>query len=102
MKQIAELQKNADAAAALLKHLANPQRLMILCYMVEEPQSVNSIVARVGLSQSAVSQHLARLREAGLVTTSRKAQSVYYQLADEHARRVLEVLYALYCGNKNV
>lgn len=89
---------NADAAAALLKALANSQRLRILCLLASGEHSVREINAKVPLSQSALSQHLARLREDGLVTTRRKAQSIRYALADGPAARIIDTLYACYCS----
>ena len=72
--QLADLQPRADEAAALLRVLANPHRLLILCALVEGERSVGQLQARLALSQSALSQHLARLREAGVVVTRRAAQ----------------------------
>lgn len=87
----------ADAAAALLKVLGNAQRLRILCLLVEGEHSVGEINAQVALSQSALSQHLAVLREQGLVSTRREAQTIHYALAEGPARAILETLHALYC-----
>ena len=89
---------NADAAAALLKALANSQRLRILCLLVGGERSVSEINAKVKLSQSALSQHLAKLREEGLVTTRREAQSIHYALADGPAARIIDTLYGCYCS----
>ncbi len=93
-----ELQKAADAASSLLKALANEQRLLLLCQMVDGEKSVGALTAFVGLAQSAVSQHLARLRHEGLVTTRRESQTIYYALADDRARQVIELLYSMYCA----
>jgi DNA-binding transcriptional ArsR family regulator len=85
-------------AAVLLKALANEQRLLILCNLVsagEMPAGV--LVERVGLSQSALSQHLARLREEGLVTFRREAQSLVYRIADPRAEQMLGLLRDLFC-----
>lgn len=91
------LNENADAAAALLKALANSQRLRILCLLVGGEHSVNEINAAVALSQSALSQHLARLREEGLVTTRREAQTIHYALADGPAAHIIATLHDFYC-----
>lgn len=91
--------RNAGAAAQLLKQLANEKRLMILCALVEGEQSVGALNAAVALSQSALSQHLARLREAGLVSTRRDGQLIYYALAGDKAPAVLQLLHALYCAD---
>ena len=92
------MRENADEAAGLLKALANGQRLRILCLLVAGEQSVGEINASVELSQSALSQHLARLRDEGLVTTRREAQTIYYALADGPAGQIIATLHAIYCG----
>ena len=95
---IAKLEQRAAEAARLLKLLANENRLLILCRLVAERElSVGGIADAVGLSQSALSQHLAKMREEGLVTTRRKAQTVLYRIADPDARRVLALLKNIYC-----
>lgn len=93
----AAMAAQADAAAELLKTLGNPQRLRILCLLVEGEHSVGEINAHVPLSQSALSQHLAVLREQALVETRREAQTIYYVLADGPARALLRTLHDLYC-----
>lgn len=87
----------AAEAAALLKSLAHEARLMVLCQLVEGEHSVGALQDVTELSQSALSQHLARLREDGLVSTRREAQTIFYRLADPKAARVLETLAAIYC-----
>jgi ArsR family transcriptional regulator, virulence genes transcriptional regulator len=95
---LAELERRATDAAQLLKLLANENRLMILCRLVAQREmSVGSLAAAVGLSQSALSQHLARLREEGLVSTRRDGQTVYYHVGDPKARRLLTLLTNIYC-----
>lgn len=90
-------QKAADAAQ-LLKLLANEHRLVILCRLAETREmSVNGLAEAAGLSQSAISQHLARMREDGLLATRREAQTVYYHLADPNATRLLALLRDIYC-----
>ncbi|MGV3635361.1 MAG: ArsR/SmtB family transcription factor [Pseudorhodoplanes sp.] len=94
------LEQRAGEAAQLLKLLANETRLLILCRLVAEGEmSVNAIVSAAGLGQSAVSQHLARLRDDNLVTTRRDGQSIYYRIADKNAARVIAVLKDIYCGD---
>ncbi len=93
-----EMELHALAAAELLKALANEQRLMILCNLVEGPLSVSQLNERIELSQSALSQHLAVLREAGVVRTERESQSVRYSLPAGVVTRLLEVLHAEFCG----
>jgi DNA-binding transcriptional ArsR family regulator len=92
------MRENADAAALLLKMLANGQRLRVLCLLAGGELSVRQINERVDLSQSALSQHLAKLREEGLVTTRRQSQAIYYRLSSGPARRIISSLYAIYCG----
>jgi ArsR family transcriptional regulator len=87
----------ANEAAALLKALAHKARLMVLCQLTEGEHAVGALQAGSGLSQSALSQHLAKLREEGLVATRREGQTIYYRLADPKAARVLETLAAIYC-----
>lgn len=93
-----DMQPHAAHAAQLLKGLANEQRLMILCHLVKEPLSVGELNDRVPLSQSALSQHLAVLRESGLVRTEREAQSVRYSLPAGVVTRLLGVLSEEFCG----
>ena len=92
-----EMAAQAEAAAELLKTLGNAQRLRILCLLVEGEFSVSEINASVALSQSALSQHLAVLREQALVNTRRDAQTIYYSLAQGPARALLHTLHELYC-----
>ena len=83
---IAELERKAGEAAHLLKLLANENRLLILCRLVLARElSVNDLVDAVGISQSALSQHLAKMREEGLLATRREAQTVFYRIADPNA-----------------
>ena len=87
----------AGEAAALLKALAHEARLMVLCQLTEGEHSVGALQEGSGLSQSALSQHLAKLREEGLVATRREGQTIFYSLADPKAARVLETLASIYC-----
>lgn len=92
-----ELQKRAAEAAALMKALSNPRRLMILCELASGERTVGALERAVGLSQSALSQHLARLRRDGLVKTRRQAQTIHYSLASPRVSEVIALLYRLYC-----
>lgn len=96
-----DLSHGLGAAAQLLKVLANERRLMILCLLSEGEISVGALADQVGLSLSALSQHLAKLREDGLVATRKQAQTVYYSLASGEARAVIKTLSDLYCRPKN-
>ncbi len=95
---VRELQANAQRAGALLKAMANDRRLVILCLLAEGERSVGELEPLVGLSQSALSQHLARLRRDRLVATRRDAQTIFYSLQGDDVRQVLQTLHALYCG----
>lgn len=94
----AEMRRHAGDAAGLLKLLANESRLMVLCALAEGELSVGEINSVVDLSQSALSQHLASLREAGLVATRREAQLIYYRLADDKVTRIMQTLQSIYCA----
>ncbi len=92
------MQDHAVEAATFLKALANDQRLLTLCCLIDGPLSVGEINQRVPLSQSSLSQHLGVLRDAGLVTTNRKSQTVYYALAQGPALKIMEILYSAFCA----
>jgi DNA-binding transcriptional ArsR family regulator len=95
-----KLAKQAGEAAQLLKLLGNEKRLLILCFLaVRGEMTVGELVVVVKLSQSALSQHLARLREDGLVVFRRTSQTLHYRVADQRALRVLQVLKEIYCGD---
>ena len=91
------IQPHADKAAELLKALANEQRLMILCNLREGPLSVGELNERVDLSQSALSQHLAVLRESNVVVTTRESQSIRYSLPEGVVTRIIGILYKEFC-----
>lgn len=95
---VTTMRNHAGDAAQLLKALANEKRLLVLCMLAEGERSVGELNARVDLSQSALSQHLAVLRNDGLVTTRREAQTIYYTLAKGPAQRIIETLHGIYCG----
>ena len=90
------LEACAQPAARLLKLLASEQRLMLLCRLVEGEAPVGALADHAGLSPSAASQHLAKMRAEGLVATRREAQTIHYRLADPAALRVLETLFEIY------
>jgi DNA-binding transcriptional ArsR family regulator len=93
----AELRRSARRATCVLKAMANEHRLLILCQLVGRECSVNELVRIVGLSQSALSQHLAKLRRDQLVRTRRQAQTIYYSLASREIEAIIATLYDLYC-----
>jgi len=88
---------SASQASALLKALSNEHRLMILCQLGEGELQVSELLDRVGLSQSALSQHLARLRDDGLVAARREGVAVFYRIADPAALKVIAVLAEIFC-----
>ncbi len=96
--RIADFERKAAEAAGLLKLLANENRLLILCRLaMADEMSVNNLADAVGLSQSALSQHLAKMRGEGLLATRREAQTVFYRISDPNAARVLALLKSIYC-----
>src|SRR3972149_4180229 len=95
---IQEIVANRFEAEELLKALANSHRLMILCELRDGERSVSALERVVPLAQSALSQHLAKLREGGFVTTRREAQTIYYSLAHARVARLIEVLHELFCA----
>jgi DNA-binding transcriptional ArsR family regulator len=100
---IMDLTSKSEEAAALMALLANAHRLRILCALQMGEQSVSALEEVVDLSQSALSQHLAKLRAAKIVSTRREAQTIYYAIADDRVGQVLALLVKLYCpGEKQV
>lgn len=92
------MRRQAGAAEKMLKALASRHRLMILCQLIEAEHSVGGLAEFLGLRDSTVSQHLALLRKDGLVSTRRKGQTIWYALASEPVRGLVETLYEIYCG----
>ncbi len=93
----AEMERGVSAATALLKALANPQRLRILCQLATGEKTVSQLMESVGMRQAAVSQQLQRLRAENLVTARREGRNVYYRLSDPAALEVFSTLHRLYC-----
>ena len=95
------MQARAEDASRLLKALGNAQRLRVLCLLVNQEMSVGQINEELpDLSQSALSQHLAKLREEGLVRTRREAQTIWYSLEDGPTHQIIATLYGIYCVPK--
>lgn len=91
-------EKKAGEVSEVLKAVANARRLMLLCKLVEHGErTVGDLVEDVGLSQSALSQHLAKLRDKGLVTYRRESQTLWYRIADPRLGALFTTLYELYC-----
>lgn len=97
-QRIEQMRAHAPDAAGLMKALGNESRLMILCTLAEGERSVGDLNAMIPLSQSALSQQLARLRGQGIVETRRESQTIYYSLAEGPADRVIRLLHDIYCG----
>jgi ArsR family transcriptional regulator len=90
--------KNAVEVAGILRALANERRLMILCQLVEEGEAtVGSLVEAVGISQSAMSQHLGKMRDEGIVSFRRESQTIWYRIADPRIQQLFATLHRLYC-----
>lgn len=88
----------AESAAHLLKAMASPVRLKILCQLVDGEKSVGQIADLLGVRDALVSQHLALLRKDGLVSNRREAQTIFYSIASTSAESIIRTLYTLYCG----
>lgn len=95
---LATFEQKASGVADTLKAIGNARRLMLLCKLVEHGEvTVGDLARDVGLSQSACSQHLAKMRDEGLVTYRRESQTLWYAIADSRVETLLATLYQLYC-----
>lgn len=92
-----QMRESAVKAESLLKMLANQHRLLILCSLLQEPKSVSQLNDAIALSQSALSQHLAKLRHLGLVSTEKVGQQVFYTIVSDEVLAVMKTLYEIYC-----
>ena len=88
----------ADKASALMRTLGHKGRLMVLCQLAGSEKSVGELSDSLGIPQSPLSQHLARMRKEGLVKTRREAQTIFYSLKADDAGKIIECLYGLYCA----
>jgi DNA-binding transcriptional ArsR family regulator len=95
---VMDMTGTAERVSELMKVLANKHRLLVLCQLVEGERSVGELAQRLGVREPAMSQQLAVLRREGLVRPRRAAQTIYYGLARDDVRRLMEFLYATYCG----
>ncbi len=91
------LEARAEDVAARLALIANPKRLLVLCALTEGELSVGALQGAVGISQSSLSQHLAKLREGRVVSTRREAQTIYYRLSDPQIQNLMAALYETFC-----
>ena len=96
--QMSDLEPSADEAAELLLTMGNPKRLLILCHLLDQELSVGELTQRVGLAQSPISQHLAKLRALRLVVARRDGQSMRYRLASPQVGELLVTLHGIYCA----
>lgn len=94
---IAQMNKNSAKAESMLKILASAKRLMILCHLVKEKKSVSELLELVDLSQSALSQHLAKMRKEGILKCQKEGQIVYYSICNFEVEAILNTLYLIYC-----
>ncbi len=92
--------RNVKQASLLLKAISNPHRLLVLCQLAGGEKSVGELEKIIGLSQSALSQHLARLRRQNLVKTRRQAQTIFYSLDGEEAARIIGALNDIFAETK--
>ena len=94
-----KMQESAKTASELLKLLGHPDRLMVLCQLKAGEQSVGQLSQSVGIKQSALSQHLARMLHLGVVDSRRDAQTIYYSISGEKVTKVVSLMYELYCSD---
>ena len=93
-----QLEAHAAAAESFLRSIANRHRLMVLCSLVEGEVSAGELSRRLGLTQSNLSRHLGTLREEGLVATRREATTIYYRIASDRVRTILQTLHGMFCA----
>ena len=99
---LVELAGAARDAASLLKRLANPDRLLLLCNLVEEERNVSALEALTGIRQPTLSQQLGVLREEGIVETRREGKFIFYRIASAPALALLQTLYDMFCGPASI
>ncbi len=99
--ELDELMRSARKASDFLKALSHENRLLLLCLLAERERSVTELENILSLRQPTVSQQLARLRLDDLVTTRRDGKTIYYSLASEDARRVISVIYDIFCKTRH-
>ena len=97
-----ELLENAKRASNFLKALANENRLIILCCLEEGEKNVGELESMLGIRQPSLSQQLARLRSDGLVATRRDSKQIYYRLASEEVKKMIGLLYEMFCADEHV
>jgi DNA-binding transcriptional ArsR family regulator len=98
--RLEELMRNARDASDLLKALSHESRLIVLCLLAEKERSVGELEQILSLRQPTISQQLARLRFDDLVTTRREGKTIYYSIANDDVRRLIEVIYDIFCESR--
>jgi DNA-binding transcriptional ArsR family regulator len=99
-RELDAMQENAQQAATVLRTLSNEARLLVMCQLGQGEMSVGALQDAVGLGQSALSQHLARLRTEGFVATRREGQTIHYRIADPRVSRLIGALHDIFCNPK--
>jgi DNA-binding transcriptional ArsR family regulator len=94
---MAQMHERADEAIAVLKAMANHNRLLLLCELVQGERSVGELAQTLSLAQSVVSQHLSLLRREGIVSGRRDAQSIYYRISDDRVQSLMATMFTLFC-----
>jgi DNA-binding transcriptional ArsR family regulator len=92
-----EMRKNVENSSAFLKLLSNPTRLLILCNLIESERCVGDLEKDLNISQSALSQHLSKMRDKGIVKSEKQGQHVFYSISDSDVVDIINVLYKLFC-----
>ena len=92
-----EMRKNVENSSSFLKLLSNPTRLMILCNLIESERCVGGLEKDLNISQSALSQHLSKMRDKGVVKSEKQGQHVFYSISDSDVVDIINVLYKLFC-----
>lgn len=101
-RDVGDMEAHAAEAAAMLRLLASERRLTVLCTLIVEGEApVGALALRAGLSQPAMSQHLAKLREDGLVATRRHGTTIFYRIADPRVAKILATLHEVFCPAEN-
>ena len=95
------IKANLQEASSLLKAMSNEHRLLILCNLVEGEKTVRELEGLVGLRQTTLSQHLARLRYEGLVSTRRAAQTIFYSISSKESNQLLDAIHGMFCNREN-
>lgn len=95
------IKSNLQEASSLLKAMSNEHRLLILCNLVEGEKTVRELESLVGLRQTTLSQHLARLRYEGLVSTRRAAQNIFYSISSKESNQLLDAIHGMFCSREN-